>query len=86
MADAPIICATVVPLKSIERPITCVMILSSDPAMRDKKYHQVINGKIDLSHLTPSEISDEMKQKICNAFVVGADLTRSQIENGLSDA
>ena len=31
MADAPIICAAVVLFDSIEAPITCVLILSSDP-------------------------------------------------------
>jgi hypothetical protein len=85
MADAPIICAAVAHLESIEVPVTCVLILTSDPAMRDKKWHEVVNGKIDLSHLTPAEISDEMKEDIRIAFVVGADWTRAKIENNVAE-
>ena len=85
MSDAPIICAAVIALDSIEQPVTCVLILSSDPAMRDKKWHEVVNGKIDLSQLTPAEISDEMKDDIRDAFVVGADWTRAKIQKNVAD-
>ena len=53
--------------------------------MRDKKWHQIVNGKIDLSCLTPTEISEEMKEDIRIAFVVGADWTRAKIESQVAE-